>query len=198
MTRATRRWLLLGAAGAAIATIVGVAAAASSKPTETVKPGVRMPPQFIQGHSYRVRITGDAVKQLDPSMVSAAMLQTDFDALGAGLVKVKSASVSGATFSANIDYVGATQSSTVIPQGVLDQITQRGLTLTIADLGVTGLVGGPSNASDIDVTWHAWRQNDNDPNDNGTDVYVGPREDYAATAAAYWSDRGYRAGYYGT
>ncbi len=198
MTRATRRWLLLGAAGAAIATIVGVAAAASSKPTETMKPGVRMPPQFIQGHSYRLRITGDAVKTIDAAAINVADLQQQLDAFAPNTVKVKSATVSGTTFSLNYDYIGPTQTTKIIPQTMLDEVTKRGVTLTIADLGVTGLVGGPSNASDIDVTWHAWRQNDSDPNDNGTDVYVGPNENYAATAAAYWANRGYRAGYYGT
>jgi hypothetical protein len=199
-TRAAWTVGLLAAAGVVVGGIAFVSSRKAATASTPATPPVRVPPKYITGHRYRVRITGAPVAQISPALVTVANAQAKIDQQAPGLVKVFSATLTGTTLSVTVDYIAATQDSKAVSKELIDQLAARGLTIanvtvTIADEGIQ-VVGGTSNATDRDALWYAWKQDDNDPNDSGTNVYVGPREDYAATAAAYYSTLGFRTGYY--
>lgn len=187
---------LLAAAGAIIG---GYAYFQSHKSSSPTTQPVRVPPKYITGHRYRVRVTGAPVAQINPASVTVANAQAKIDQQAPGVVKVFSATLTGTTLSITVDYIGTTQDSATISKQMTDQITANGITLsdvtvTVADEGFPE-VGGPSNATDADAVWHAWKQT-YDGDDAAVDVYVGPSESNAATAAAYYANQGFRTGYY--
>ena len=143
-------------------------------------------------------MTGAPIAGIAPGTLTVPSLQSSFDSAAPGYVRIVSLSVAGPVLTIFLDYLGPTQLSKTVSPAIIDQLKAKGITVAISDAGLTSaqVVGGPSNAIDRDALWHAWKQDSNDQNDSGTEVYFGPIELYAATAALYYANMGFRSGYY--